>query len=176
MKKFSFFISLLLIVSVSFAQNKSGVTTTEKQNADGSKTITMKMDCMLCSGSGIWNCSCCAGLGGRKVLKDMVYIGYSYTPIYDYLQCQCCGGSGKATCSLCGGKGYTVSTSTYWPDAPDNENFGNSCHKCRGTATCQDCYGSGTKINPATGNTLQCTYCKGSGKCWLCKGTGKKGQ
>ena len=152
--------------------------TAAKQHSSGQPAAQQQgkyIDCGACSGTGSNQCFICMGAGYR--LQTQVNY-YTYQSYYIQVPCSSCGASGKTMCIYCSGTGKIYIPPVNVSPAPvvnpgllpDDR----SCSKCGGTATCQNCYGSGTKYNHVTGNTLQCTYCKGSGRCWLCNGTGYK--
>lgn len=48
-----------------------------------------------------------------------------------------------------------------------------TCRTCKGTGSCQKCYGSGVIINSYNNKVRTCVRCQGSGKCAVCAGTGE---
>jgi len=132
--------------------------TTITDNANGSKTMTMKMNCFMCSGIGKITCACCMGMGQQRVY---VGLGYNYSPIYNYVLCQCCGGAGKQTCTSCYGSGYTVTSSTYYPDATVTPSSGG--YNSGGSGGYYNSGGnSGNSSSSSTKRT--CPGCNGTGK------------
>jgi len=70
--------------------------------------------------------------------------------------------SGSRTCSLCNGSGRCCGA-------------GNVAYQnlyCGGNGRCHPCNGSGWRTNSITGDRMQCTYCRGTGRCSQCNGTG----
>ncbi|MDR0989386.1 MAG: hypothetical protein LBM06_08015 [Prevotellaceae bacterium] len=146
-KLFLFF--LVCCIAVAVAQNRSNGNTTITENANGSKTMTVKSNCLYCLSTGVKICACCVGTGAQKVL---IGYGYDYFPIYDFVSCQCCKGQKQVVCSACSGKGYIVNSYTIYPNAPVIPNTGSSNY-------------SGSYDNKASGSTRKkCSGCNGTGK------------
>lgn len=193
--------SIFLCFSVSLWAQSDNVKITK--NSDGSETITTKFICTICYGTGKMNCTCCGGMGQRQVF---VGLGYNYSPIYNYVLCQCCIGQKTVLCNYCGGRGYSVTTSTYYPNIPvepvthsgvsdynnssggstsgngNNNNQRSSdygyvdCHMCYGSGKCNTCNGKGTTYSYILGHDVLCAICNGGRKCNTCSGSGKRYQ
>jgi hypothetical protein len=149
-------------------------------NSDNSpNSITTKLNCSFCFGTGKMNCICCAGMGMKREINYYTYQSY-------YVTCQCCAGQKKVTCTYCGGLGYTTITvdvpatpvapvpsggGYYNPGGSSDGSSGSgyaTCKGCGGTGRCKSCGGSG-KYNYKT----DCAACRGTGNCGVCYGSGK---
>ncbi len=157
---------------------------------------TKKVECGVCSGSGVSACLGCSGTG-VTMSSYMDMNGY-FWPVQ--VECRYCAGTGGVRCSWCNGRGYTrvpvanqnrgnrnggYSGGTLI--VPNNSGSSSSsgstyttCSGCGGSGKCTGCGGSGkywvdSGMYTGSGSRTQvnCGSCGGSGRCGVCHGRGR---
>ena len=167
------------------------IVANEKNEAIANKLCSSKFSysdwtttCILCGGTGKWNCQFC--MGGRK----LVYNGYTTY----YAVCSACNGTGQSVCPMCGGHGNTgvtyyafyvnenkqpqgsavvvmpVTSDPYTSSTSSSTSSKLVCSDCHGTGLCSWCSGKGWE---EVGETIKtCWRCNGYKYCHTCGGKG----
>lgn len=140
--------------------------------------------CILCGGTGKWNCQFC--MGGSRLVNN------GYTTYYAV--CSACNGTGKSVCPMCGGRGNTgvtyyafyvnenkqqqgnavivmpVTSDPYISSTSSTASSKHICSDCHGTGLCSWCSGKGWEDFGETVKT--CWRCYGYKYCHVCGGKG----